>query len=433
MERTDADALHGVGLAHDARHGARQFGLAAFHFDDDARIAVPPEHERQRRHAQTLAAKRMPTVALELITGIDARQLVDGQIVDRAATVGRAIERLVMNEDRHTIGRELDVDLEAVGAEGQAVVERRHGVLRGEPRATAVRKHQGTRRLEHGHAHPIMFAWVGTNPKADEAYTRGVRMLETLGAVAVVVLPRRHWDRFDALPLHYMAPVSGMLTVVAGAALGIRGFFAYLARMSNSSAASILDVSQMQVDGRLPETAAVSAVPAAIWMVAPIAFAFFTPIGLFAVYLVASGWFRVVSWWIASPHGDPLLTGIDTLLHRRRVSAAARSKQRERLAAEGAEEPDRRYPGDWAGVPDTDFVIVAARQKPDWTAGTFVITPDGWFTLGQPFDRPMPQGIRTIYPLTALATMAVMRKGVAYDLPPLRPHPPQGRKPELNR
>lgn len=252
-------------------------------------------------------------------------------------------------------------------------------------------------------------------------------MLDTLGALAVTVLPRRHWDRFDALPLHVMAPVSAILTSVAGAAVGIRGFFDYLTSMSSSSAGSILDVSRMQVEGRLPETADVSAVPSAMWMVAPIAFAFFTPIGLFAVYLVASGWFRVVSWWIASPHGDPLLTGIDIMLHRRRVSAAARSKQRERLEAEGAAEPDRRYTGDWADVPGADFVIVASRRKTDWTAGTFVITPDGWFTLGQPFDRPMPQGIRTIYPLTALVTMEVMRKGVAYDLPPLRPHPPRRR------
>lgn len=253
-------------------------------------------------------------------------------------------------------------------------------------------------------------------------------MLDTLGALVVAVLPRRHWDRFDGLPLHVMAPVSGILTTVAGAALGIRGFFAYLAHMSSASAASILDVSRMQVDGRLPETAAVSAVPAALWMVAPVAFAFFTPIGLFAVYLVASGWFRVVSWWIGSPHGDPLLTGIDALVHRGRVSAAARSTQRERLEAEGTDEPDRRYTGDWADVPDADFVIVAARRKPDWTAGTFVITPDGWFTLGRSFDRPMPQGVRTIYPLTLLTTMDVMRKGVAYELPPLRPHPPRHRR-----
>ena len=69
-----------------------------------------------------------------------------------------------------------------------------------------------------------------------------------------------------------------------------------------------------------------------------------------------------------------------------------------------------------------DFVIVAARRKAGWTAGTFVITDDGWFTLGQPFDRPTPNGIRTIYPLTMLQTLEVLRKGVAYQLPPLRAH-----------
>ena len=247
-------------------------------------------------------------------------------------------------------------------------------------------------------------------------------MLDTLGALAVTVLPRRHWDRFDALPLHVMAPVSGILTAVAGAAVGIRGFFDYLTRMSSSSAGSILDVSRMQVEGRLPETADVSAVPSAMWMVAPIAFVFFTPIGLSAIYLVASGWFRVVSWWIASPHGDPLLTGIDAMIQRTRHASAVKQVRQSREREEGADEPDRRYPGEWAGLPEVDFVIVAARRKADWTTGTFVITPDGWFTMGQPFDRPMPHGLRTIYPLTALTTMEVMRRGVAYELPPLRPY-----------
>ena len=61
--------------------------------------------------------------------------------------------------------------------------------------------------------------------RIDTSYTRGVRMLDTLGALAVTVLPRRGWHRFDALPLHVMAPLSGILTAVAGAAVGIRGFF----------------------------------------------------------------------------------------------------------------------------------------------------------------------------------------------------------------
>lgn len=261
------------------------------------------------------------------------------------------------------------------------------------------------------------------------AYTRAMRMFDTLGALAVSLLPRRHWRAFDWLPLHVMAPVAGLLTSVAGAALGIRGFFDYLERMRGSAAGSIVEVARQQVTGGLPETAAVSAVPAALWMVAPVAFAFFTPLGLFSIYLVVSGLARAAAGWIDEPFGDPILTGVDTLFHRLRGTAVTRATERERLAVEGADESDRRYAGDWADLPGVDFVIVAARRKTDWTAGTFVVTEDGWFTLGQPFDRPTPNGIRTIYPLTTLQTLEVLRKGVSYELPPLRPHPPRRRGP----
>jgi hypothetical protein len=233
-------------------------------------------------------------------------------------------------------------------------------------------------------------------------------------------LPRRYWPRFDWMPLHLMAPVSGALTALAGTALGIVGFYSYLERVKASSAASILEISKLQVEGKLPETADVSAVPSAIWMTAPLAFAFFTPLGLFSVYLLVSGWARVVSWWIAEPHGDPLLTGLDWLVTRTRTTTRERSVSRARLEAEGAEEPDRRYPGTWASLPDVEFVVVSARRKPGWQKGTFVITPDGWFTLGQPFDRQMPQGVRTVYPLSLQKDNAVLRKGVSYELPPLR-------------
>lgn len=254
-------------------------------------------------------------------------------------------------------------------------------------------------------------------------------MFDAIGAVVVSVLPRRWWSRFPGLPLQTMVPVSGVLTILAGAALGIRGFFAYLARMSNAPAASILELSRLQVEGQLPETAAVSSVPAAMWAVAPVAFAFFTPIGLSAIYLVTSGWFRAASWWVDSPHGDPLLTGIDALIQRARHRSAARQVRQNRERDEGADEPDRRYPGAWADLAGIDFVIVAARRKAGWTPGTFVMTDEGWFTLGEPFDRPTPNGLRTIYPLTELQTLEVLRKGVPYQLPPLRPYTPRPARP----
>ncbi len=94
------------------------------------------------------------------------------------------------------------------------------------------------------------------------------------------------------------------------------------------------------------------------------------------------------------PHGDPILSGArlarPEAVH---VATATRSVRVERARLEGADEPDRRYDGEWAGLTGVDCVIVSARRKPDWTKGTFVITNDGWFTLGEPFDRPMPNGI----------------------------------------
>ena len=255
-------------------------------------------------------------------------------------------------------------------------------------------------------------------------------MFETIGAIFITLLPRRYWRRFDWMPIHVMAPVSGALTALAGTALGIAGFYAYLERVRASPATSILEISKLQVAGKLPETAEVSAVPSAILMTAPLAFALFTPLGLFCVYLAASGWVRVVSWWIAEPHGDPVLTGLDWLVARTRKTTRERTVSRARLEAEGAEEPDRLYPGTWAELPEVDLVVVASRRKPGWQKGTFVITPDAWYTLGEPFDRRTRRGIRTVYPLTLQRDNAVLRKGVSYELPPLREHDkPEGLSP----
>lgn len=248
-------------------------------------------------------------------------------------------------------------------------------------------------------------------------------MFDTIGAVFVTILPRRYWPRFDWMPIHLMAPLSGVLTALTGTAIGIVGFFAYLERVKGSPAASILEIAKLQVAGKLPETAEVSSVPAAVWMVAPVAFAFFTPLGLFSVYLIVSGWARVASWWVAEPHGDPVLTGIDWLARRTRHTTRERSVARARLKAEGGAEPDRLYPGTWASLPDVDLVVVASRRKPGWQKGTFVITPDGWYTLGEPFDRQTAHGVRTVYPLTLQKENVVLRKGVSYELPPLRKGP----------
>jgi hypothetical protein len=136
---------------------------------------------------------------------------------------------------------------------------------------------------------------------------------------------------------------------------------------------------------------------------------------------VISGLVRALSSYVEEPFGDPILTGLDHAVQRTFSHEQQRWAKNDRLALERDDEPDRRYTGDWAGLDGVDFVIVAARRKPDWTRNTVVITDEGWFILGDAFDRPMPNGLRTVYPLTRHTTLEVLRKGVQYRLPPLRP------------
>jgi len=238
-------------------------------------------------------------------------------------------------------------------------------------------------------------------------------------AIPAALLPKRYWQSID-LPVPNVAPLSSLLTMLAGFAIGIRGYFAFLERLRHVSGVSIMDISTAQIEGRLPETADVSAIPTALAAMAPITFALFTPLGLFATYLVLTGLIRCAAAYIDEAHGDPILTGVDWLGRRMFSSQQQRSVRTARRKLEGADEPDRRYDGRWAGLTGVDFVIVSARRKPGWDTGTWVTTDDGWFVLGESFDRPMANGLRTIYPLTAQTTLEVVRKSVPYQLPPLR-------------
>jgi hypothetical protein len=246
-------------------------------------------------------------------------------------------------------------------------------------------------------------------------------LVDRLLAIPCALLPKRYWQSFD-LPMANMAPVSSWMTMLAGFVIGIPAYFAFLDRLRQAKNASILDIAKLQVAGKLPETADVSAIPSALYATAPLAFAFFTPIGLFCTYLVFSGFARVVASYVDEAHGDPVLSGADWLGRRLFTSRQQRTVRVERARLERTDEPDRRHDGEWAGLTGVDFVIVSARRKPGWSKGTWVITnDDGWFVLGEPFDRPMPNGLRTVYPLTAQTTLEAVRKSVEYEFPPLRP------------
>jgi hypothetical protein len=222
--------------------------------------------------------------------------------------------------------------------------------------------------------------------------------VDAILALVVALLPRRRWDAFD-LPIQNVVLASSLLTCLGGAAFGITGFFAYTATVL------------AQREWTAPP----------MMILVFVSYVIATPRGLLSLYLTISGLLRAIGWLVDEPFGDPILTGIDTLVSRKRASRRERSERVARERLEGTDEPDRRYDGEWAGLTGVDYVVVAARRKPGWTQGTWVITPDGWFTLGEPFDRPTPNGLRTVYPLTLqTTTLDVLRKGVSYELPPLR-------------
>jgi hypothetical protein len=247
-------------------------------------------------------------------------------------------------------------------------------------------------------------------------------IVDRLLAIPCALLPKRYWQSFD-LPMANMAPVSSWVTMLGGFIIGVPGYFAYLERLRGTKGVSILDISKAQVEGRLPETAQVSAIPSVLYMTAPLQF-LFTPLGFIAAYMVFTGLFRVVASYVDEAHGDPILSGADWLGRRLFTSRQQRTVRVERAKLERTDEPDRRYDGTWAGLTGVDWVIVSARRKPGWSKGTWVITNnDGWFVLGESFDRPMPNGLRTVYPLTAQTTLEAVRKSVQYELPPLRQPP----------
>ena len=223
-------------------------------------------------------------------------------------------------------------------------------------------------------------------------------LFDGLLALPCALLPRRRWDAVD-LPIQNVVLASSLLTCLGGAAFGITGFFAHMADVL------------AQREWTSP--------PLMIFVF--VSYVFASPRGLLSLYLTLSGLLRAIGWLVGEPFGDPILTGIDSLISRTGASRRERATRIARERLEGLVEPDRRYDGEWAGLAGVDFVVVAARRKPGWTKGTWVITNDGWFTLGEPFDRPTPNGLRTVYPLTLqTTTLDVLRKGVSYELPPLR-------------
>src|SRR5688572_24352560 len=75
-------------------------------------------------------------------------------------------------DDRHAVGRQVNVELEPIGAGGAAEIESGHRVLRTERAAAAVREHERTGMVEEGQRLKVAWSlgrWVATQQPSHRA------------------------------------------------------------------------------------------------------------------------------------------------------------------------------------------------------------------------------------------------------------------------
>jgi hypothetical protein len=247
-------------------------------------------------------------------------------------------------------------------------------------------------------------------------------------AIVLCLLPGRYWPRFEAFPLARVAIVSAGLTIGVGIVFGTTSYVAYQYAAAFHTNEAVLHFAERQTRGEVPANVPVEAPTLRMLSVLSFPGFFLTPLGLASMYILLSGILRFASVVVSHPFGDPLLTTIDAAARHAATRVRGSWRRRRRARLEGPDVPDRLVTGRRAGMPDADYVVIASRRKEGWTRGAFVMTPDTWYRLGEPFDIRLPAGLRTAYPLTALQTTEVVRRGVRYELPPLDA-PPTRRQP----
>ena len=238
-----------------------------------------------------------------------------------------------------------------------------------------------------------------------------------LAAMVAAWLPYRWWRSLPAaIPVGRAAFLSGIATLMAGAAIGIPGFLEHAhANASIGLDAALKDMYKTEVyRGDLVIGFSGLSV---------FTFLLLTPKGWVTLYLMITGGVRAASAWFDDPGGDPILGLLDRWLFAGRDRARSEYERRTREAREGPDLPDRAVSAAAAGLPPCDVVIVAARRKPGWDCGTVVLTPEAAYRIGEPVEKTIAGRLRTLYPLTEHADLEAIRRSVHYDLPPKREQP----------
>lgn len=243
-------------------------------------------------------------------------------------------------------------------------------------------------------------------------------MLRFLAATVLSLLPRRTWPTLsEHAPVRAAAVASAAVTVVAGIVYGGLEFLDFAQRAGAGANDAMLEIARGQADGTTGGAPVASSAPMFLSMFSALAFAIGTWPGRFASYLVVSGFVRGVAALLDDPFGDPIVTGAHHLATRWRDRRRNRIETVAREAKEGAEAPDLLLPAERLSIEGATWVVLASRRKEGWERGVTVVTEEGWFVLGAPFDLETPNGLRTAYPLAATKETDVLRAAVRYALP----------------
>jgi hypothetical protein len=234
-----------------------------------------------------------------------------------------------------------------------------------------------------------------------------------VAAMLASLLPKRLWPGLpSSLSMTAAAFASGLATLFAGAAIGVRGFLAH----AHQTASLAID-SQLTKVFTDPGAGYSQGMSQGFAGLAIFTFLLLTPLGWLTLYLVAGGGYRMGAAWFDDPFGDPILTAADAVLWRLAARRRLRIAREDREAREGPAVADRVVSSEAAGLPGCDFVVVSSRRKPGWERGVAVFTAEGCYRLGEPVEQTIAGRLRTLYPLTAHGDLEAIRRRVDYDLP----------------
>jgi hypothetical protein len=236
-----------------------------------------------------------------------------------------------------------------------------------------------------------------------------------IAGVAAAMLPARVWPALDLhVPATSSAFAAGLLTLFAGAAIGIPGFLHHATAQASLNTNAMLEAA---VRPDIADDDVTTAMPVAATSLSLFTFLLLTPAGWATTYLGLTGLVRTVGAAFDDPRGDLILGILDTAWRRTTGAVHDHRTRAHRERLEGPVVPDRIVPGPRVGLADSDLVIVASRLKEGWDVGTVVLTDGATYRVGPIVERIIAGRLRTLYPLTEHKDLEVFRRAVRYELP----------------